>query len=120
MPAAQSIARIETCGSRRWGTLDSHSRCETNPRRILVVTSLSVAVLAAFALIGATSMAQSAPAAPIVQLVARTLRTFDAPEANQGVAADRDHFYPVDNTVIAKYRSQLAASCDAGRRHRRS
>ena len=36
MPGAQSIARIEKCGSRRWGTLDSRSRCETNPLIILV------------------------------------------------------------------------------------
>jgi hypothetical protein len=42
--------------------------------------------------------------APQVQrLTARTLRTLDAPESRQGVAADRRHFYPVDNTEIAKY-----------------
>lgn len=42
--------------------------------------------------------------APQVQrLTARTLRTFQAPEARQGVAADRRHFYAVDNTEIAKY-----------------
>lgn len=36
-------------------------------------------------------------------LTARTLRTFAAPEARQGVAADNRHFYAVDNTRIAKY-----------------
>lgn len=40
---------------------------------------------------------------PIRQLTARTQRTFAAPEARQGVAADRRHFYAVDNTQIAKY-----------------
>ena len=36
-------------------------------------------------------------------LTARTLRTFEVREADQGVAADTRHFYAVDNTVIAKY-----------------
>jgi hypothetical protein len=31
------------------------------------------------------------------------LRTYEAPEATQGVAADARHFYPVDNSVLAKY-----------------
>ncbi len=39
----------------------------------------------------------------IRHLTARTLRVFQAPEADQGVAADARHFYAVDNTVIAKY-----------------
>jgi hypothetical protein len=39
----------------------------------------------------------------IRHLTARTLRVFEAPEADQGVAADARHFYVVDNTVIAKY-----------------
>ncbi len=41
---------------------------------------------------------------PVVQqLQARTVRVYQAPEANQGVAADDRFFYPIDNTVIAKY-----------------
>lgn len=36
-------------------------------------------------------------------LTARTLRVFEAPESDQGVAADARHFFAVDNTVIAKY-----------------
>ena len=39
----------------------------------------------------------------VVRLTARTTRTFTAPEARQGVAADARHFYPVDNTIVAKY-----------------
>lgn len=38
-----------------------------------------------------------------LQLTATTVREFPAPEADQGVAVDERHFYPVDNTVIAKY-----------------
>ena len=42
--------------------------------------------------------------APDVQrLTAHTRRVFEAPEADQGVAADSRHFYVVDNTVLAKY-----------------
>src|SRR5262245_3100328 len=37
------------------------------------------------------------------QLTAHTERAFEAPEADQGVAADARHFFAVDNTVIAKY-----------------
>ncbi len=39
----------------------------------------------------------------VQQLQARTFRTYAVPEANQGVAADDRFFYPIDNTVIAKY-----------------
>ena len=36
-------------------------------------------------------------------LTARTLRVYEAPEADQGVAADGRHFFAVDNAAIAKY-----------------
>lgn len=39
----------------------------------------------------------------VPKLMARTLHVYEAPEADQGVAADARHFYAVDNTVIAKY-----------------
>ena len=39
----------------------------------------------------------------LLTLTARTLRVYEAPDADQGVAVDRTHFYPVDNSVIAKY-----------------
>jgi hypothetical protein len=42
-------------------------------------------------------------APPPARLTARTVREYDAPEADQGVAVDRTHFYAVDNTVIGKY-----------------
>lgn len=34
---------------------------------------------------------------------ARTLRVYEAPDARQGVAADAEHFYAVNNTVVAKH-----------------
>ena len=41
---------------------------------------------------------------PVAQLSARTLNTWTAPEAGQGVAVDEAYFYALDNTVIGKYR----------------
>jgi len=42
---------------------------------------------------------------PEVQMLsAETLRVYEAPEADQGVAVDETYFYPVDNAVIGKYR----------------
>lgn len=68
--------------------------------------------LAALSVLGASTLAQ-VPAAvtpdleykapEIRHLAARTIRVFQAPEADQGVAADARHFYAVDNTAIAKY-----------------
>jgi hypothetical protein len=37
------------------------------------------------------------------RLTAKTLRSYEVPEADQGVAVDQRHFYAVDNTVLAKY-----------------
>tara|TARA_A100001391_G_scaffold48685_1_gene28940 strand:- start:360 stop:1208 length:849 start_codon:yes stop_codon:yes gene_type:complete len=42
-------------------------------------------------------------AADVPLLQAETLAVWEAPEADQGVAVDEDHFYAVDNSVIAKY-----------------
>jgi hypothetical protein len=42
-------------------------------------------------------------AATAVLAGAEPIKTWPAPEANQGVAAGRKHFYAVDNSVIAKY-----------------
>ncbi len=38
-----------------------------------------------------------------LRLTATTIGAYPAPEADQGVAVDARHFYPVDNTVLAKY-----------------
>ena len=43
-----------------------------------------------------------APPEPL-QLAGETLRVYDAPEADQGVAVDDAYFYPIDNYVIGKY-----------------
>ena len=52
---------------------------------------------------GASAVAQSGETADLPRLAARTLRVYEAPEADQGVAADARHFYAVDNSEIAKY-----------------
>ena len=53
------------------------------------------AILAAMAVVVATA----AWAKPTLEQVG----SFDVPEANQGVGVDAEHFYAVDNQVIAKY-----------------
>ena len=65
------------------------------------------------ALVPALAQLPEYRAPPIQRLSARTLRTFEAPEARQGVAADRHHFYAVDNTRIAKY--EIASGRGVGR-----
>jgi hypothetical protein len=67
--------------------------------------SLAAAILLAGSLTASHSLTQIAEYAPppVRRLTAKTLRTFVAPEARQGVAADARHFYAVDNTVVAKY-----------------
>jgi hypothetical protein len=52
--------------------------------------------------------AQTAAAEP-QQLEARLLRTYDAFDANQGVAVDRSHLYAVDNTSITKHVRETGA-----------
>ncbi len=39
----------------------------------------------------------------VQRLSARTIRVYEARDADQGVAADTRFFYPVDNTVVAKH-----------------
>ncbi len=46
---------------------------------------------------------------PIAALQATPIRTYEAPEARQGVAVDAEHFYAVVNTVIARYDRQTGA-----------
>ncbi len=73
---------------------------------------LALVVVGAIALTAQAPTPPSAPvravvtayvAPPVVMLQARTLRTYEAAEANQGVAVDRTAFYPIDNTVVARY-----------------
>lgn len=39
----------------------------------------------------------------VLHLSAKTLRVYDAPDADQGVAVDTRFFYPVDNAVVARH-----------------
>jgi hypothetical protein len=52
---------------------------------------------------GLSFVAGPQPSSESARLVARTLRVYEAPEADQGVAVDTNFFYPVDNSAIAKY-----------------
>jgi hypothetical protein len=61
----------------------------------------SPAALAAAAI--TTLCLGTSAAAQVAALTAKTLRVYEAPDADQGVAVDTAHFYPVDNAVIAKY-----------------
>jgi hypothetical protein len=62
-------------------------------------------------LIGSPARGESAPALVVPEyspgevrhLVAKTVRVYEVPEAGQGVAADTRFFYPLDDTVLAKY-----------------
>jgi hypothetical protein len=65
---------------------------------------LIAAIVAAGAAIGIVvpGSAQTGPADPQV-LQARLLRTYNAPDANQGVAIDRSSFYAITNTRITKH-----------------
>lgn len=69
------------------------------------LTSLIVGLLLmAVGVVEGDASGQPAYRVPEVRrLAAKTLRVYPAPEADQGVAADARHFYPVDNTVVAKY-----------------
>lgn len=51
------------------------------------------------------------PIAP-ARLSAEQVAAFDTPEADQGVAVDAAHFYPVDNSVIGKYEKESGAFVD--------
>ena len=75
--------------------------------RLMTVSLLALALAAcasapAFTPPGPLSVSDYVAPTPL-RLVAATVREFAAPEADQGVAVDTRHFYPVDNTVIAKY-----------------
>lgn len=54
------------------------------------------------AVIGALVLGASATAA--AQTTLTQIAEFAIDDANQGVGVDREHFYPVDDTVIAKYK----------------
>lgn len=69
-----------------------------------LVIAVIVAVGASIAVVVPGS-AQEASSDPQI-LEAKLLRTYDAPDANQGVGVDRSHFYAVDNTTITKHDRQ--------------
>ncbi|MBU2586596.1 MAG: hypothetical protein KJ872_00605 [Alphaproteobacteria bacterium] len=58
-----------------------------------------IGLLAGLMLAGAAPAATCAPE----HLVAKTVNTWPAADADQGAAADEGHFYAIDNAVIAKH-----------------
>jgi hypothetical protein len=78
------------------------------PRSLVAIVGLA-GVAAAIAQSSSSTQKDAAAAVPeyetppIVQLTARTVRVYKAPEASQGVAVDSQNFYAVDNSVLAKY-----------------
>jgi len=74
-------------------------------RRLWVLGQLlSLAVAsAAWAATPAAGKAAADASAPRVLAAAELLRRYEAPEARQGVAVDREHVYAVTNNTIAKY-----------------
>ena len=84
-------------------------------RSIVVVVAAAAAVGAVEVVPGsAEPAARSATEARTAlampqQLEARLLRTYDAFDANQGVAVDRSHLYAVDNTSITKHSEETGA-----------
>lgn len=70
----------------------------------------SAAVVGIVFMHAAAAYAQTPPPAlNAPELTAQTMRTYDAPEADQGVAVDASHFYAIDNFTIAKYRRDTGA-----------
>lgn len=69
------------------------------------IRAAAVVVLVAVSAAGhhAPLSAQETAARPVPRLTARTLRVYDAPAADQGVAVDATHFYAIDNSEIAKH-----------------
>lgn len=64
--------------------------------------TLGLALAAAGALI-APAFAQEGTEEPTATLNSETVRSYDVPEANQGVGVDEQYFYAVNNRTIAKY-----------------
>lgn len=62
-----------------------------------------LATLAAAIGVLAPARAATPVVAPTQVAVAEVLRRYEAPEARQGVAVDRDHVYAVTNSMLAKY-----------------
>jgi hypothetical protein len=73
------------------------------------VTRIRVAIVVAAVAAVAAVVASAGSAAAPQQLEARLLRTYDAFDANQGVAIDQSHFYAVDNRQITKHDRKSSA-----------
>ena len=70
---------------------------------LLAVSGLFVPCVSA-QMIPETGLLDPYVASQVRALTAETIRVYEAPEADQGVAVDDTYFYPVDNSTIGKYR----------------
>lgn len=80
-------------------------------RRALPAAALLLAAACAHA--PALAEAEAPFLTGVPHLKAQTLRTFTAPEADQGVAVDAEYFYAADNAHIAKYTRSTGARVGA-------
>jgi hypothetical protein len=78
--------------------------------RIRIAIAVAVAAGAAVGAVTATAGSAQPAAAEPQQLEARLLRTYDAFDANQGVAIDRSGFFAVDNRQITKHDRKTGAA----------
>src|SRR5262245_4642692 len=68
-------------------------------------TNMKLQSIALMALVVAATPALAAEAEkPMIP--SETIKSWDVPEANQGVGVDEKYFYAIDNTTIAKYEKE--------------
>jgi len=70
---------------------------------MLTRTRLSASLAAALALASLVALPGSAATGEPATLTGEAVRSYDAFDANQGVAVDRRHFYAVNNRTITKH-----------------
>lgn len=83
----------------------------------LFLIAFSIAVVLASGQSSSGPVPSQSHTAEIIRLATTTIRTINAPEADQGAAVDAKHLYAIDNSVIAKYEKedeQLVAIWDCG------
>jgi hypothetical protein len=78
--------------------------------RMRLAIAVVAAAAAAVGVVTATAGSAQPAAAEPQQLEARLLRTYDAFDANQGVAIDRSNFFAVDNRQITKHDRNTGAA----------
>ncbi|MEL7393565.1 MAG: hypothetical protein AAFN06_13080 [Pseudomonadota bacterium] len=78
----------------------------TLSKSILLLTASTIAAILASGQSLSDPIPSQGNSSEIIRLATNTIRTINAPEADQGAAVDAKHLYAIDNSVIAKYRKQ--------------